>query len=322
MNIFNQNDYLDSPLSVSTLIGKAWILYRSNFFNTIKVLIVPSIIVCIASIFVQLPTVSPQAIPPFSFFCFSSCLIGIILLTLGTFLTNISCLCILEYYSNISQGKQYNIQKFFVFAKNNWGKIFPFSILITTELMIIDLLVLILTILFSFLTLIISALIAQKISIDDSFVLYSYLFVMNICLLISMILYTVIYFKIIIFSVEQLSIEKTFKTWFLLIPKNFLRFISFIVLFGLLEYILYLSLNMPNHIISFSDFILGEINPLQGIPIHLMVIYYIWSTAVLMILKPFELSAILLFYYDYKARTEGFDLHTHLKISKLEIIKI
>ena len=125
--------------------------------------------------------------------------------------------------------------------------------------------------------------------------------------------------QLVMLSVEKhMSLSDCFKKSFSLIYNNFSHTIFFTFCLLSLWYIFTMYFNLPIIIYSFIEVFKEGIVPrgYATYPMHVLVLSSLWGSLSGMLIWPFIISAITLFYYDIKVRSEGFDLLEAIKFQK------
>ena len=326
-----------NPMTVGEIISRSWRLYRLNFIKVFLYSLLAAPLMTIGQILINIPSAMPemmQAPDKFGqYCCFSTS--GCVFLYIGYGFGIFFYILLFKAFSNILNLEDFSYKAIFGFAKRYMGEIILFTIILLSEIVIfyiIDvILAIILIIIATIITMALNMLIWGSNSLDEplaGFLLFFFIIITVILVgLIMLYQFLICSLQITIFTTEKVSFKGTYQSLIKsldVIANNFWRSTGFSISLIFLLYFLTLFFQAPPILYTFWVIIKeGMMNISQeGYPISLIIISSIWSSAVSILILPMIISAVTLFYYDIKVRTEGFDLKQYLIQNKKNLNQI
>lgn len=324
-----------SAMSVGEIISRSWRLYRLNFKQVILYSIIGTPIMLIAQLLLNMPSAFSNSDNPAiaGAICCFVYPVGMAILALSCFIAIFFNTLLIQAFFNILTGESIEYKKLFSGIKNKMGRLTKTTLFILGQAIpfyIIDcIIIIVMTIAAIILAISIStllnhmggsspsSLIGSTIFFIIFLVLFLLIFIPFMMLIFSQFL--VCCLQLVILSVEKpMSLWDCFKRSMILIYKNFGHAIFFSFCLISIWYVFTMYFNIPIIIYSFIEVFKDGIVPRSQAtyPMHVLVISSIWGSLAGMLIWPFIVSAITLFYYDIKVRTEGFDLSEALKFQQ------
>lgn len=319
---YTGNYNLYSEMGVGSMISRSWRLYRINFKNVILYSFIPSALIILASVIFNAPYAfsGNENIAGGIFCCLSP--FGCFFYLVGIYISIFFNLGLIKAFSHIIRGKPYSYTYVFNSMKKNIANSLLMSLFFISEIIFFSIINIFLLIICYILILVpIIAFAAMKSSINNE------LYESITCLLIFIIVIIAIIICISILAVQFIFISMQFvcygieKTTFIM---AIMRSVAIIIkqpgktiLFGICIGGLYVIINMyfqyPTMLVL--AMISVAIEPLSKELAVFMIMISIntWSHLVNLLMWPFLISSVVIFYYDTLIKTEGLDLKLLIK---------
>lgn len=311
--------------SVTTLISRAWNVVKLNWKSSLLIMLGPTLLYTLLAILLSLATSQTFLTPaPGSQLILKlvTALLSVIIGILGYFYSGLAnCALVRLYYSAIVQEQPLSAKACGAFILRNWAPlvglmclvIVPIIVFIVIDFLIISLGVLMgtaaLGVLGSY------AVIAQSV-LKGIMVVFFMLLWGCVVLTVSISLISFEgFFLVFPFmalstapSDQPLAWPRRIGAAYRLLLNNMPRAILFaLALFGF-GLVMSSVLNVPAFLWMWLEMTRLGLSQQHHAPLHVNIILNLWSSATHLILTPFYISAVTLFWYDCQVRKEGLDL--------------
>jgi hypothetical protein len=321
-----------SAMTVGEIISRSWRLYRLNFKEVFLYTLIPSVVFVVAQIFFNVPyliSANPTTQPDPGMILGLCCAIypiGFLLLFAGLFVAIFFNACMIKAFYNIITGIESNNKEIIEYIKNNIVSFLKLAGLIILEVLIFSAIDTVLFIVAYFIMLIPMFISAMLAAIHPAFGIIG-LVVSILIFFITFMLLAVVFMlqfffcsmQIVIVVIEKIPVFKSITKSIDIISKDLSRSSAFAFTLFLLWYVLLFFFNLPSTIlvvfIMFKEGFASSPHP----PFTVIMVATVWNYVAAMLIWPFIISAITLFYYDMRVRLEGLDLRMAIKGERKEI---
>jgi hypothetical protein len=315
---------------ILSLISRAWNLLRLNLRNSLILMLAPTLLLMFFSILIAIPASQTFLTPTLLHQLAISILLGLLAVGAGLayfILWGFSCSALIRlYYSAIVNSEPISLKEALLFVKQVWPRLLGLMGLFVAGVFgfaVLDFLILFLGILMS------TAAFA---------VLGSLVHVGNNPILAAMIIFFLLLwgFLVLVLLVGLMSFEGFFlmfpfiavstepdptsRSWFRsvlnsykLVFANMPRLVLFSIALFFFSLTLSLVLNAPAFLWAFLEMTRLGVSKQHYLPMYIHVVMNLWQNLVHLLLTPFYLSAVTLFWYDCRVRKEGLDLQLWLE---------
>lgn len=313
---------LNKP-GIGDIISRAWRLYRLNAFQVTLYAVIPTLIIAVAKVLLNLPGVlntgnSWDMVGSVVLFLIP----GITLFFIGIFVSIFFNYCLFKAFYNILTLKNYKYKQILAIAKDKMIQILKLSLWVSFQAIIF--IILDLVIFFSTMAIIIifsAQFLPLKFLFNNEYLKYPSYAVLIILLLVILFTYILIIslqtlfcgLQIVNFVVKNGTFKALLVESYNMIKNNLFRSCLFAISVYLLSYILIGFFNMPAFILI--SFLSGKIVVFDQtiLSIFLLSILEAWNAVVNIFIWPFVASCIMTFYFHCRVNSEGLDLNLALK---------
>lgn len=310
-------------MNIGDTISRSWRLYRLNFSQFILYALIPTVILLLAKLLMNLPYTMLDNKTGMQITTCLCCPSGVMLFVFGLFVSTFFNLALAKaFYNNVS-GQSIEYKDVFNYIKNNLSQILILSGILLLEIisfLIID------VILFFILYMISAIPTAFTVGLlsnlpqlgSISCIVFVVFFIGSAIIFFAVVAiqFMFISLQIVILATERPYLPYCIGKSIKIIINNPLRCILFAFCLIGLWYCLALFFEYPI-IIGISVASIGSsIVPEDYFPAIYLIVSAIWTSVVNTLLWPLIVSSINTFYYDIRIRTEGLDLHHMLNAQK------
>lgn len=299
------------------ILSKAWQLYRRRFLNIIGYFFVPVLIFAIIFIWVN-----DRYYPLPLQVIFKAVQYPEIIILAICIIVTASFRYIRIFYNYITDQ---NVTPTYLtkFVRLNIANIIKIALLVTFELTIFLILNTIVLVLVAFLINIAGTVLEQNIQNTTTFVFIALL--LMLCFMVAIYIYLYVlsfqvifcFLEIAAVSCDDIPVKYAIVIAFKIIQHNFLNYLQFVFLFANLFVFLFLNFYFISLMFLFLiSMLINSVVKLPSTYTYQTVSDVFSFSLALILLWPFAMSSITMYFCDYKARKQGFDLLQRIESQK------
>lgn len=310
--------------SILTLVSRAWNLLKANLKSSLIIMAAPTVLLTVLHVLISL-LASQTFLTPTS----GAMLTLDILLALGSAILAFPCyffwifsccaICRLQYSAIVGESPL-TIRQCWQYIRKIW---MPLTLLVIVLSVILGALVVLSLIIF-YLGIILSvvAMVSLGVAAANFHNIWPGIMTLFFLLIWGFVVLTVmislVSFQGLLFVLPLVSISsdmETERSWwnhlkhaYKVLFENALRVIPFTMTLFLFSWIIIFVLMSPAWIWTIMELTRLGINQQHHIPLHIQTVLNLWSNLTNLLVIPFQISAMTLFWYDCLVRKEGLDL--------------
>ena len=324
MSTVNNNIKILGSMDIGDIISRAWRLYRLNFSKIIFYSFIPTIIFSLAQLLLNLPSLASNNVGLSMFACCCFIPTGFLILLGGVFVSVLFNFCMFKSFYNILTGEDNSYSSINRYAKENISKILILCGVIALEAIvfsIFDFIFIFIVMIIPILIIVAFTTIAESVKfLTPVVVIIDFILILSAIIIYVFVLLIQFLFcglQIIILVAENLSIKEIIEKSYNIMSKDLFRILGFGFSLFSLWYIFVIFFNLPASVYMFYEMIeSGSYLKAETYPIMIIIAVSFFANIVKMLIWPFVVSGITLYYYDSKVRLEGFDLLQSIRQEK------
>ncbi|MEW5819301.1 MAG: hypothetical protein AB1782_03855 [Cyanobacteriota bacterium] len=314
-------------MGIGDAISRGWRLYNLYFKKVILYSLIGTPLLLLANILVNFPSVFAENPELLGISCCCFYPVGLSFLFIGAFIAILFNFCLVKAFYNILIGESVEYIDIFNFAKKNLGRLLKFCTLIFLEFVtfyILDSFLIVILVLF---VAIIPIFLGGVVGNNNETL--GFIAGLTTCILMGIVMlifsffvlyqFLICFLQLVIAATEETTLFKSLVKSVDLVAHSLTRSGFFIFSLLTLWYAIVLFFNFPPLVYSFYELFKDGITTASGtLPMHILIITTLWGFFVNMLTWPWVVSAVTIFYYDTKVRTEGLDLKQTLALERKE----